>query len=105
MPTETEETSRRPRPEHEWHIRIRQRNEVIREALDTWLGDGNSRRLKKAAALIETPPFAPPPSPRLQHETERLFATVLRAMFAPPAPRGNLRDQRAHRAAEIAKSV
>lgn len=106
MPAETEDVlSRRPRPEHEWHIRIRARNNDLRAALETWLLDGNGRRLKKAMRLVEMPLFAPPPSPRLRHETERLVATVLRALFASPAPKGLLRDQRAHREAILGRTI
>lgn len=95
----------RPRPEHEWHLRIRQRNEALRTALSDWLNDGNNRRLRKALRLVECPVFAPPPSPRLRHETERLVATAARALLAPPAPKGLLRDKRAHREALLARTI
>lgn len=106
MPTESEEIlTRRLRPEHEWHLRIRQRNNDLRSALADWLNDGNTRRLRKAMRLVDCPPFAPPPSPRLRGETDRLVATLLRALIAPAAPKGLLREKRAYREALIGSTV
>ncbi len=105
MPTETEDLRRRPRPEHEWHARIRERNNALREALSSWLADGNARRLRRAIRLVEQPTFGPPPSPRLRIETDRLVAMACRALVAPPAPKGLLQAKANHREAWIGRRV
>jgi hypothetical protein len=90
------------RPEHEWHGTVRARNAELREALERWRRDGDVRRLRRALVLVPAPPFAPPLSPRLRLETDRLLALAVKAtLYRDPVPAPAVKETERLRAAAL----